>query len=163
MFIMKSQPYILSQGVDEAYDAALNEYYSPYHHLVDLLMRVSVNNKHVTNDLVELSAMVAYEGASLHMQLFPKLWYEIYQSEDVDRRIIAMLTKSHSLTDYVDAVLEDERSSLNLPHVYQFFVNFFPRVSDYSLMQYSLLHSVSVLSLCFLCFELKYLPSYNFC
>jgi ubiquitin carboxyl-terminal hydrolase 34 len=68
-------PRSCPQGTDEAYDAALVDFYSPYHHLVDLLLRVSVNNKHVTGDLVELSAMVAFEGAPLHMQLFPKLWY----------------------------------------------------------------------------------------
>ena len=63
------------QGVDEAYDQALHDYYYPYHSLVDLLLRVAVNNKHVTDQLVQLSAMVAFEGAPLHQQLFAKLWY----------------------------------------------------------------------------------------
>ena len=111
------------------YDQALHDYFYPYHGLVDLLLRVAVNIKHVTESLVQLSAMVAYEGAPLHMQLFAKLWYEIYQTEDVDKKIIMMLCSSSSLIDYVDAVLEDERGSLNLPHIYQFFVNYFPKVS----------------------------------
>ena len=62
------------------------------------------------------------------MQLFAKLWYEIYQTEDVDKKIIMMLCSTSSLIDYVDTVLEDERLSLNLPHIYQFFVNYFPKV-----------------------------------
>jgi ubiquitin carboxyl-terminal hydrolase 34 len=69
--------------VDEAYDQALQDFFSPYHLFIDLLVRVSVNNKNVTESLVNLSAMVAFEGVPLHIPLFAKLWYEIYQSEQV--------------------------------------------------------------------------------
>ena len=54
------------QGADEAYDQALHEYFYPYHSLVDLLVRVAVNQN--------LHAMVTYEGAALHMPFFAKLW-----------------------------------------------------------------------------------------
>jgi hypothetical protein len=40
-----------------------------------------------------------------------------------------MLTQCNALTYYVEAVLDDERASLNLQHIYNFFLNFFPRVS----------------------------------
>lgn len=65
------------------YDQALYDFYGPYHLFIDLLVRVSVNNQNVTEPLVHLSAMVAFEGVPLHIPLFAKLWYEIYQSEQV--------------------------------------------------------------------------------
>ena len=63
-----------SQGIDEAYDQALHEYFYPYHSLVDLLVRVAVNQENVTETVINLHAMVAYEGAALHMPFFAKLW-----------------------------------------------------------------------------------------
>lgn len=63
-----------SQGIDEAYDQALHEYFYPYHSLVDLLVRVAVNQQNVTETVINLHAMVAYEGAALHMPFFAKLW-----------------------------------------------------------------------------------------
>ena len=50
------------QGIDEAYDQALHEYFYPYHSLVDLLVRVAVNQQNVTETVINLHAMVAYEG-----------------------------------------------------------------------------------------------------
>lgn len=117
-----------SQGVDPVYDAALHDFYDPYHHFVDLLFRVAVNQQNVTEAVVTLSAMVAYEGVPLHMPYFAKLWYEIYHTEHVDRRCVTMLCSSSSFIDYIDAVLVDERKSLNNQHIYQFFCTYFPKV-----------------------------------
>ena len=65
------------QGVDETYDAALVEFFQPYHMLVDLLVRVAVNHQNLTEQVINLSAMVAYEGVPLHLPYFAKLWYEL--------------------------------------------------------------------------------------
>ena len=73
-------------------------------------------------------AMVAFEGVPLHSPYFAKLWYEIYHSE-LDKSLIKMLCKSSYFMEYVDAVLLDERLSLNNQNIYQFFCNFFPKVS----------------------------------
>ena len=116
------------QGVDESYDEALIEFFTPYHLFVDLLMRVAANHQNVTQTVVNLSAMVAYEGVPLHMPYFAKLWCEIYQSEHMDKRCISALCNCSSFIDYVDSVLMDERQSLNNPHINQFFCNFFPKV-----------------------------------
>ena len=62
------------QLADENYDMALTEFFGPYHTLVDLLIRVSVNNQNLTEQIVNLSAAVAYEGVPLHMPYFAKLW-----------------------------------------------------------------------------------------
>ncbi|ELU04220.1 hypothetical protein CAPTEDRAFT_219867 [Capitella teleta] len=117
-----------TKGVDETYDQALQDFYCPYHLFIDLLVRVSVNNQNVTEALVHLSAMVAFEGVPLHIPLFAKLWYEIYQSEQVDKSCIKWLCNSSIFIEYVDATLLYERHSLNNHHIYQFFCNFFPKV-----------------------------------
>jgi len=96
--------------------------------MVDLIVRVAVNQQSVNEQIVNLSAMVAYEGVPLHTPYFAKLWYEIYQSECVDKKCIGLLCNSNYIVDYVDAVLLDERLSLNVPHIYQFFCNYFPKV-----------------------------------
>jgi ubiquitin carboxyl-terminal hydrolase 34 len=117
-----------TQGVDAAYDAALFEYYDPYHHLIDLLVRVAVNQQCLSENLVNLSATVACEGVPLHTPYFAKLWYEIYMSESVDRRYVDMLCAGAPFIDYVATVLLEERTSLNTSHIHQFFCNFFNKV-----------------------------------
>lgn len=119
--------FSLLKGIDPVYDSAVHEFYDPYHHFVDLLFRVAVNQQNVTEAVVNLSAMVAYEGVPLHMPYFAKLWYEIYHTEHVDRRCVTMLCSSSSFIDYIDAVLVDERKSLNNLHIYQFFCTYFPK------------------------------------
>ena len=63
------------------------------------------------------------------MSLFAKLWVEMYQTENVDRKFLSILSYSPLLTDYIDGILLDERASLNNTHIYQFFNIFFPKVS----------------------------------
>ncbi|KAK3093520.1 hypothetical protein FSP39_016701 [Pinctada imbricata] len=116
-----------TKGVDESYDSALQEFFHPYHAFVDLLCRVAVNHQSLSEPIITLSAMVAIEGVPLHLPFFAKLWYEIYQSE-VDRNCIKILCNCSYFIEYVDSVLLDERLSLNNPHIYQFFCNFFPKV-----------------------------------
>jgi len=116
------------QGIDSAYDTALFKFYEPYHLLIDLLVRVAVNQQCLTESVISLSAAVAYEGVPLHMPYFAKLWYEIYISENVDRKYVDMLCSTSTFVDYVEEVLQDERSSLNNSHIHQFLCNFFTRV-----------------------------------
>ncbi|KAL4238015.1 Ubiquitin carboxyl-terminal hydrolase 34 [Mactra antiquata] len=117
------------KGVDEIYDAALQDFFIPYHSMVDLMCRVAVNQQILTEPIITFSAMVAYEGVPLHSPYFAKLWYEIYHTE-VDKNFIKLLCNSSFFIDYVDSVLMDERISLNNQNIYQFFCNFFPKVSD---------------------------------
>ncbi len=83
-----------------------------------------------SSQVINLTALVAYEGVPLHTLYFAKLWYEIYQSEQVNKQCIATLCSTSSFIDYVDAVLLDERQSLNNHYIYQFFCNFFPKVKQ---------------------------------
>ena len=56
-------------------------YLSLFTHLVDLMVRVAVNEEAVSKVLIDLSAMVGVDGVPLHYQLFPKLWLDIYNSK----------------------------------------------------------------------------------
>jgi ubiquitin carboxyl-terminal hydrolase 34 len=68
-------------GLDPEYDRALVRYFNPYHTLVDFMVRLAVNEDNLSKMLVDLSAMVGLEGVPLHMQLFPKLWLDIFNTE----------------------------------------------------------------------------------
>merc|ERR1711971_1050107 len=117
-------------GQDPDYDRALFRYFDPYHRLVDLMVRLAVNEENLSKPLVDLSAMVGLDGVPLHFQLFPKLWIDIFNTKQIDRKFIMMLVTSHGFLEYCDAVLLDERSSLNNSHVFNFLLNFFPKVCD---------------------------------
>ena len=87
--------------------------------------------KFITN-MININQNVSiFVGIPLPMPLFAKLWYEIYQTENVDRKYMSMLCDTHLVVDYIYTVMLDERASLNNSHIYQFFVNFFPKVKAY--------------------------------
>ena len=69
------------QGVDPDYDKALLEFYSPYHDFIDVMCRLAINNDCMSEALVNLSAMVGFEGVPLHLTYFPKLWLDIYHAQ----------------------------------------------------------------------------------
>merc|ERR1719394_421142 len=123
-----------SHGEDPDYDRSLHHYYWTYHNLVDLMVRLAVNENSIVKMLIDLSAMVGLDGVPLHFQLFPKLWLDIYSSRNIEattlNSAITLLVDSHGFLEYVDAVLLDERSSLNNQYVFQFLYVFFPKVSD---------------------------------
>lgn len=73
---------------------------------------------------------MAYEGIHLHSPYFAKLWCEIYQAQKTDKDYIKQLCQSNYLIDYMEAILHDERSSLNNQHIYQFFTFYFKLVSS---------------------------------
>ena len=118
----------VGHGQNPDFDRALNKYFTPYHSIVDLMVRMAVNEDSLNKHLVDLSAMVGLDGVAMHLQLFPKLWMDIENTPAVDRKFIQMLLQSHGFIEYVDVVLLDERASLNNSHIYNFIQNFFPKV-----------------------------------
>ena len=116
------------------------------------MVRVAVNEDAIIKMLIDLSAMVGLDGVPLHFQLFPKLWLDIYSSRynsffvllilkyisfrNIERSTlnasISLLVDSHGFLEYVDAVLLDERLSLNNQYVFQFLYVFFPKVIYHS-------------------------------
>ena len=117
-------------GQDSDYDRSLHRYFLQYHGLIDLMVRLSVNEDNLSKMLVDLSSMVGLDGVPLHFQLFPKLWIDIYNTQQIDRKFIQMLIQSHGFLEYVDAVLLDERSSLNNQYIFNFLYTFFPKVAS---------------------------------
>lgn len=49
-----------SHGQDPEYDRALHHYFWTYHNLVDLMVRVAVNEDAIIKMLIDLSAMVGW-------------------------------------------------------------------------------------------------------
>ena len=43
------------QGVEESYDAAVSEYFQPYHHFVDKLLRFGFNHDRVADQVIACS------------------------------------------------------------------------------------------------------------
>ncbi|XP_052133303.1 ubiquitin carboxyl-terminal hydrolase puf isoform X2 [Frankliniella occidentalis] len=117
-----------AKGMDPTYDQALEDYFGPYHDFLDTLCRIAVASGCMTDQLVILSAMVGFEAVPLHFTRFPKLWLDIYHSQNVDRKYIVKLVNSNYFVDYVEAVLLDERSSLNIPVIFNFLSTYFPKV-----------------------------------
>lgn len=124
-----------SKGVDPEYDNALLEFYLPYHELIDVMCRLAINNDCMTDTLVNLSAMLGFEGVPLHLALFPRLWLDVHAATHIDRKHIASLLCSSYTVDYVDAVLLDERSSLGIPAIHAFLKTFFPKLANHVLTE----------------------------
>ncbi|KAK3803788.1 hypothetical protein RRG08_026023 [Elysia crispata] len=133
MFLHAGQLEV-QKGSDDDYDRALISYYEPYHRLIDRMCRMAINLKMLNADLINLYAMVAYEGVPLHLPYFAKMWNEIMetsQTADPDHMLVNTLCKCNSFIDYIETVLMDERRSLNNDYIYTFFKNFFPRVHEH--------------------------------
>ncbi|XP_050445730.1 ubiquitin carboxyl-terminal hydrolase 34 isoform X1 [Cataglyphis hispanica] len=124
-----------SKGVDPEYDSALLEFYLPYHELIDVMCRLAINNDCMTDALVNLSAMLGFEGVPLHLALFPRLWLDVHAATHIDRKHITSLLCSSYTVDYVDAVLLDERSSLGVPAIHAFLKTFFPKLASHVLTE----------------------------
>ncbi|XP_068081544.1 ubiquitin carboxyl-terminal hydrolase puf [Anabrus simplex] len=124
-----------AKGVDEEYDQALLDFYSPYHEFIDVMCRLAINNDCMSDSLVNLSAMVGFEGVPLHLTFFPKLWLDIYHAQHVDKKYMTMLNNCNYFVDYMEAVLLDERTSLNVGIIYDFLCTYFPKVASHVLTE----------------------------
>ncbi|XP_057336925.1 ubiquitin carboxyl-terminal hydrolase puf [Microplitis mediator] len=124
-----------TKGSDPEYDSALLEFYLPYHELIDVMCRLAINHDCMTETLVNLSAMLGFEGVPLHLALFPRLWLDVHAAAHIDRKHISALLCSSYTVDYVDAVLLDERSSLGVPAIHAFLKTFFPKLANHVLTE----------------------------
>ncbi|XP_014226620.1 ubiquitin carboxyl-terminal hydrolase 34 isoform X1 [Trichogramma pretiosum] len=124
-----------AKGTDPEYDAALIEFYLPYHELIDVMCRLAINNDCFNDVLINLSAMLGFEGVPLHLALFPRLWLDVHAATHIDKKHIATLLRSNYTVDYVDAVLLDERSSLGVQAIFAFLKTFFPKLATHVLTE----------------------------
>ncbi|XP_022107873.1 ubiquitin carboxyl-terminal hydrolase 34-like, partial [Acanthaster planci] len=127
MFLHPSQ-LETSHGSDPVYDAALRDYFLPYHQLVETLCHTALSINLFTEDTINLSVLVALEGVPLQLDWFAKLWKIIYHSEGSDKTGVQLLCNHHTFHDYVEGILLDERTSFNNPTINSFFCIFFPKV-----------------------------------
>ncbi|KAL3205409.1 hypothetical protein MRX96_011301 [Rhipicephalus microplus] len=126
MFLHLSQ-LEASKGVDPEYDQALLDFFLPYHQFVEGLFRAALSQGLMSQDLVNLSAMVAIEGVPLHIDLIPRLWLEVLQGEK-STEFGEFLRSSTYCTNCVSAVLLEERGYLNNPMVFRLFSLLVPKV-----------------------------------
>lgn len=125
------------------------------------MCRLAINHNCMSDALIQLSAIVGFEGVPLHLTYFPKLWLEIYTAvvsfpsimyvgtyiiliylspekfrvtffalffQQLDKKFISVLLSNNFFIDYVETILLDERTSLNVPVIYKFLSAFFPKV-----------------------------------
>lgn len=121
------------KGVEESYDAAVTEYFQPYHSFVDKLLRFGFNQDRVPDHAIACSCLLGVEAISLHFTYFSKLWMEVYQKAGDNSKYsscIHQLCQQPEFLEYVDLILLDERESLNVGDIYSFLCCLFPRVSN---------------------------------
>ena len=70
-----------TNGSDPDYDRALQKFFVTYHGMVDLMVRLAVNEDNLSKMLVDLSSMVGLDGVPMHFVFFPKLWTDIYNTD----------------------------------------------------------------------------------
>ncbi|XP_077867964.1 ubiquitin carboxyl-terminal hydrolase 34-like [Saccoglossus kowalevskii] len=118
----------IALGNDDVYDQCLNEFFLPYHSFIDLFCRTSVNVNCMTEPVIHLSVLVAYEAIPLHFTWFAELWKDIYHSEAADKNCIKLLCSMPAFHEYIETVFLDERLMLNNAAVHSFFCIFLPKV-----------------------------------
>ncbi|CAB3983712.1 Ubiquitin carboxyl-terminal hydrolase 34 [Paramuricea clavata] len=122
-----------SKGVDANYDKELTDYFLPYHQFVDKLVRCGLTNDKVNENVIKLSCLMAMEGLPLHFILFTKIWSEIYnKSHEIPKykAWLKELCQQNEFIEYVDLILFEERTIINVNPTYSFLCSIFPRISS---------------------------------
>lgn len=106
--------------------AKLRRIYSNYHRFIDTCVRTARSQRCMSEQLVVLSGLCALEAVPLKFNYFAIFWMEV-ASTPADVKLEEMLLESSALTDYMDAILLDDRDSLEDPHIHQFLVHYYPK------------------------------------
>nr|XP_049704813.1 ubiquitin carboxyl-terminal hydrolase puf isoform X8 [Helicoverpa armigera] len=101
--------------------------YRPYHKFIDTCCRVGRAARCMSEQLVLLSALCALEAVPLRFNYFAAFWRDV-ANEPADSKLEEMLLECSVATEYVDAVLLDERESLEDPVIYQFMQHYYPKL-----------------------------------
>ncbi|RVE55279.1 hypothetical protein evm_000177 [Chilo suppressalis] len=81
----------------------------------------------MTFELVLLSALCALEAVPLRFNYFAAFWRDVAASP-ADAKLEEMLLECSVVSEYMDAVLLDERESLEDPAIYQFMEHYYPKM-----------------------------------
>ncbi|XP_072930018.1 ubiquitin carboxyl-terminal hydrolase puf isoform X2 [Epargyreus clarus] len=101
--------------------------YRPYHKFIETCCRVARSQRCMSEQLVLLSALCALEAAPLRFNHFAAFWRDV-ASDPADTKLEEMLLECSVLSEYIDAVLFDERDSLEDPTIFEFMQHYYPKV-----------------------------------
>uniref|UniRef100_A0A2H1WN03 SFRICE_015517 n=1 Tax=Spodoptera frugiperda TaxID=7108 RepID=A0A2H1WN03_SPOFR len=93
----------------------------------DTCCRVARSQRCMSEQLVLVSALCALEAVPLRFNYFAAFWTEVANSP-ADSKLEEMLVECSVAAEYVDAVLLDERDSLEDPVIYQFMQHYYPKL-----------------------------------
>ncbi|KAL4703265.1 hypothetical protein ACJJTC_009240 [Scirpophaga incertulas] len=99
----------------------------PYHRFIDVCCRVARSQRCMSEQLVLLSALCALEAVPLRFSYFAAFWRDVAASP-ADAKLEEMLLECSVVSEYMDAVLLDERESLEDPAIYQFMLHYYPKM-----------------------------------
>ncbi|XP_062502356.1 ubiquitin carboxyl-terminal hydrolase 34-like isoform X2 [Corticium candelabrum] len=104
----------VDKGVDRDYDAALVKYFGSYHQFAFELIRIALNRSmEVQETAVNLSALLALEGASIHLKYAAEFWNQVITSKE--KKLLPSFELFRQLPctrEYCEAVLFTYRKSL---------------------------------------------------
>ncbi|CAG4931720.1 unnamed protein product [Parnassius apollo] len=93
----------------------------------DTCCRVARSQRCMSEQLVLLSALCALEAVPLKFNYFAAFWRDVANTP-ADAKLEEMLLECSVVTEYVDAVLLDERDSLEDPAIYEFMQHYYPKL-----------------------------------
>jgi ubiquitin carboxyl-terminal hydrolase 34 len=119
----------VEKGIDRDYDTALFNYFAPYHQFAFELIRVALSRcTEVQETAVSLSALLAVEGAPIHLKFAAEFWSQVMVSNDKKLLPAFELFRQLPTTrDYCDAVLFFYRKSLAETSIYSLLSVVFPK------------------------------------
>ncbi|XP_075983253.1 ubiquitinyl hydrolase 1 puf [Anticarsia gemmatalis] len=101
--------------------------YRPYHKFIDTCCRVARTQRCMSDQLVLLSALCALEAVPLRFNYFAAFWRDVAACP-ADSKLEEILLECSVAAEYVDAVLFDERESLEDPVIFQFMQHYYPKL-----------------------------------
>ncbi|XP_028171395.1 ubiquitin carboxyl-terminal hydrolase puf [Ostrinia furnacalis] len=102
--------------------------YRPYHKFIDTCCRVARTQRCMSEQLVLLSALCALETVPLRFNYFASFWRDVAASP-ADAKLEEMLLECSVVSEYMDAIMLDERDSLEDTAIYQFMLHYYPKVN----------------------------------
>ncbi|XP_041969100.1 ubiquitin carboxyl-terminal hydrolase puf [Aricia agestis] len=100
--------------------------FRPYHKFIDTCCRVARSQRCMSEQLVLLSALCALEAVPLRFNYFAAFWRDV-AATPADSKLEEMLLDCSVLSEYMDAILLDERECLEDPVIYEFMQHYYPK------------------------------------
>ncbi|XP_050671951.1 ubiquitin carboxyl-terminal hydrolase puf [Leptidea sinapis] len=107
-------------------------FYRPYHKFIDTCCRVARSQRCMSEQLVLLSVLCALEAMHLRFSYFAAFWRDVANTP-ADAKLEELLLECSALSEYIDAILLDERDSLEDPNIYEFMQHYYPKVCSMKL------------------------------